>query len=152
MLLQAGRQQMENKLVQELWGWWWCCRRWRAGTDKQQNAECLCSQLRAVPGVAGQADGSWGMCQGLAGSERLVSPALCLSPLSHQRGALVLPPSCPFPFRLQGGNVWKHPEPFWGCFKGEITLASPVWALQRKKLRHRELGSCGNFWRRLWVL
>lgn len=143
MLLQAGRQQMENKLVQELWGWWWCCRQWRAGTDEQQNAECLCSQLQAFLGVAGQAGGSWGMCQGLAGTEGCVSPALCLSLLSHQPRTLALPPGCPFPFRLRSRNVWEHPEPFWGCSKGDITLVSPVGALQREKLR-----SCGNFWRK----
>lgn len=88
------------------------------GTDEQQNAECLCSQLQG-----GRA--SWcilGMCQGLAGTEGSVSPALCLSLLSHQPGALALPPGCSFPFRLRSGNVWKHPEPFWGCYKGDITF------------------------------
>lgn len=133
VLLQAGRQQMENKRAQELWGW--CCRRWRA-------AECRVFVLPA-PGcsrVAGQAAGSWGMCQGLAGTEGSVLPALCPSLLSHQPGPLSLPPSCPFPFRVQSGNVWKLPEPFWGCSEADITLMSPVGAWQRDKLRHRTAG------------
>lgn len=72
---------MENELVQELWGCGGA-----AGSGEQagmgSRVQRVCAPSAGCSGVAGQAGGSWGMCQGLAGTEAFVSPALCLSLLS----------------------------------------------------------------------